>query len=43
MKAMTAVETAADGVIPYHPMGAAEADDGIIGIVFEYPQMFAIC
>jgi hypothetical protein len=38
MKAMTAVETAANAVIPFHPMGAAKLDDGIDGIVFEYTQ-----
>jgi hypothetical protein len=41
MKAMTAAKTAADGVIPFHPMGAAKADDGINRIIFEYPQMLA--
>jgi hypothetical protein len=41
MKAMSAVETAADAVIPFHSMEAAELEDGIDGIVFEYPQMLA--
>ncbi len=41
MKAMAGVEAAGGAVMPCHPMGAAEADDGIDGIVFEYPQMLA--
>jgi hypothetical protein len=41
MKVVMAVETAANAVIPFHPMGATRLDDGIDGIVFEYSQMFA--
>jgi hypothetical protein len=41
MKAMTAVETAAQAVIPFSPLGAAELEDGIDGIQFEYAPFLA--
>jgi hypothetical protein len=41
MKAMTAVSTAAQAVIPFAPMGAAQLEDRIDGIQFDYRKLLA--
>jgi hypothetical protein len=41
MKAMTAVSTAAQAVIPFAPMGAAQLEDRIDGIQFDYCKLLA--
>jgi hypothetical protein len=41
MKAMLAVSTAAQAVIPFIPTGAAQLKDGIDGVQFDYSKLLA--
>jgi hypothetical protein len=41
MKAMTAVSAASQSVIPFAPMGAAQLEDGIGGVQFDYGKLLA--